>query len=105
VFASEKTTVSPTYVPDLVHATLDLLLDEETGIWHLTNQGAVSWHELARAVADRAKLDVGRIIVPDVDVRADTSLTSKRGLLLRPLDQAIEDFVEFSEPLRSLADA
>ena len=105
VFASEKTIVSPTYVPDLVHAALDLLLDEETGIWHLTNQGAVSWNELARAVADRAKLDLGRIIVPDNDVRADTSLTSKRGVLLRPLDMAIEDFVQFSEPLRSLEDA
>ena len=30
---------------------------------------------------------------------ADTSLTSNRGLLLRPLDQAIRDFVEHSETL------
>ena len=29
VFASDKSIVSPTYVPDLVHATLDLLLDQE----------------------------------------------------------------------------
>ena len=57
VFASGKSIVSPTYVPDLVHATLDLLLDEEKGIWHLTNQGAISWHELACQVADHAKLD------------------------------------------------
>ena len=102
VFASGKSIVSPTYVPDLVHATLDLLLDEEKGIWHLTNQGAVSWHELACQVADRAKLDANRIIVPDDDVSTDTSLTSKRGLLLRPLEGAIEDFVEFSEPLKGL---
>ena len=94
VFASDQTIVSPTYVPDLVHATLDLLLDGEKGIWHLTNQGAVSWHDLARQVADHAKLDVTHIIVPDDDVSADTSLTSKRGLLLRPLEGAIEDFVE-----------
>ena len=102
VFASGKSIVSPTYVPDLVHAALDLLLDEETGIWHLTNQGAISWHELACHVADRAKLDAKRIIVPDDDLSADTSLTSKRGLLLRPLDGAIEDFVEYSEPLKRL---
>ena len=57
VIASDKTIVSPTYVPDLVHATLDLLLDEEKGVWHLTNQGAISWHELACEVADRARLD------------------------------------------------
>jgi dTDP-4-dehydrorhamnose reductase len=102
VFASGKSIVSPTYVPDLVHAALDLLLDEETGIWHLTNQGAISWHELACQVADRAKLDAKRIMVPDDDLPADTSLTSKRGLLLRPLDGAIEDFVEYSEPLKRL---
>ena len=102
VFASDKSIVSPTYVPDLVHATLDLLLDQEKGIWHLTNQGAISWHELACQIADRAKLDPGRIIIPDDDVRADTSLTSNRGLLLRPLDGAIDDFVEYSEPLKRL---
>ena len=105
VFASEKTIVSPTYVPDLVHASLDLLLDEEKGIWHLTNKGAISWHDLARAVADMAKLDSRRIIALEQDGPADTSLTSKRGVLLRPLDRAIEDFVQFSEPLRGLEDA
>jgi dTDP-4-dehydrorhamnose reductase len=102
VFASDKTIVSPTYVPDLVHATLDLLLDEEKGIWHLTNQGAVSWHELAQAVADRARLDPARIVIPEIDEPSDTSLTSNRGLLLRPLDRALDDFVEFSEPLKKL---
>jgi dTDP-4-dehydrorhamnose reductase len=104
VFASDKTVVSPTYVPDLVHATLDLLLDEENGIWHLTNQGAISWNELAHAVADTAKLDKRRILVPDQDEEpCDTSLTSTRGLLLRPLDRALADFVEYSEPLSELA--
>jgi len=103
VLASERTVVSPTYVPDLVHATLDLLLDEEKGIWHLTNQGAVSWHELANAVADRANLDMRKIVVSEIDEPSDTSLTSKRGLLLRPLDLALDDFVEFSEPLKKLA--
>ena len=103
VFASDKTVVSPTFVPDLVHATLDLLLDEETGIWHLTNQGAISWHELAREIADRAKLDSSRIVVADEDEPSDTSLSSTRGLLLRPLDRALDDFAEHSEPLRDLA--
>lgn len=96
VFASDKTIVSPTYVPDLVHATLDLLLDEEKGIWHLTNQGAISWHELARDIAERAHLDSGRIIAPEVDEHSDTSLTSSRGLLLRPLDRALDEFAGVS---------
>ncbi|HVM23619.1 MAG TPA: family 1 glycosylhydrolase [Sphingomicrobium sp.] len=95
VLASDKTVVSPTYVPELVQATLDLLLDQEKGIWHLTNQGAVSWHDLACEIADRAKLDSARIIAPEQEEEpCDTSLSSTRGLLLRPLDRALDDFVQ-----------
>lgn len=91
VVASDRRVVSPTYVPDLVHAALDLLLDGETGIWHLTNQGAVSWYDLAREVAGFARLPVHRIR-SEKDARpVDTSLTSSRGLLLRPLDRALEE--------------
>lgn len=103
VFASEKTVVSPTYVPDLVHATLDLLLDGEQGIWHLTNEGAISWHELAREIADRARLDTRQIIVPDEDEASDTSLTSRRGILLRPLGPALDDFAQYSDAMRQLS--
>ncbi len=104
VFASDTSVVSPTYVPDLVHATLDLLLDEERGIWHLTNQGAVSWHELAREIADRANLDSRRVVAPDsAEAPSDTSLSSSRGLLLRPLDEALGDFLDSSGPLKELA--
>jgi dTDP-4-dehydrorhamnose reductase len=43
--------VSPTYVPDLVDRTLDLLLDGEQGLRHVANDGAVSWAEFARRLA------------------------------------------------------
>ena len=39
--------MSPTYVPDLANAVLDLLLDGAEGVWHLANDAAVSWYELA----------------------------------------------------------
>ena len=97
--------MSPTYVPDLVHATLDLLLDDEKGIWHLTNQGAISWHELAREAAEAARLDRNliRLVRATEETEAvDTSLSSNRGLLLRPLGQALTDFVEHHEALRRL---
>jgi dTDP-4-dehydrorhamnose reductase len=100
VTASDKTIVSPTYVPDLVHATLDLLLDEEKGVWHLTNQGAVSWHELACEAADRAKLDRSRLVRTEDCVAADTSLASNRGIMLRPLERALDDFMSSAETLR-----
>ena len=101
VLVSETTIVSPTYVPDLVHATLDLLLDGETGIWHLSNEGALSWHEFAREFADRAKLDPSRIVAKSSE-RRDTSLASTRGFLLRPLPQAIDEYIAQSKALREL---
>ena len=102
IAARSKAVVSPTYIPDLVHAALDLLLDEENGIWHLTNQGAISWHDLAVEIADRAKLDRRQIVLPEEEKPVDTSLTSHRGLLLRPLSGALDDFVRYAEPVREL---
>jgi dTDP-4-dehydrorhamnose reductase len=49
--------VSPTYVPDLVRISLDLLVDGEHGLWHLANRGAVSWMQLAQMAAEAAGLD------------------------------------------------
>jgi len=49
--AADDAIVSPTYVPDLVQTCLDLLIDEESGLWHLANQGEVTWAELARWAA------------------------------------------------------
>lgn len=51
--AAEDGIVSPTYVPDLVHTSLDLLIDGENGLWHLANKGAIAWADLARLVAKK----------------------------------------------------
>jgi dTDP-4-dehydrorhamnose reductase len=98
----EHAVVSPTYVPDLVHATLDLLLDRATGIRHLANSGEVSWHDLARNIAERTGHDPRRITGSGA-APTNTSLTSGHGTLLRPLDHALDDFVRHSRPLAELA--
>jgi dTDP-4-dehydrorhamnose reductase len=49
--AAADVVVSPTYVPDLVNAALDLLLDNEAGIWHVANDGQISWFDFARSAA------------------------------------------------------
>lgn len=54
--------VSPTYVPDLVDQTLDLLLDGETGLRHVANSGAVSWAEFARRLARALALDESLVV-------------------------------------------
>jgi dTDP-4-dehydrorhamnose reductase len=98
VQASDNAVVSPTYVPDLVHATLDLLLDGETGIWHLANEGSISWHGLARDIADRAGLSARKIHDSGGD-KADTTLGTTRGQILRPLEHALGDFIRYAEAL------
>ena len=49
--------ISPTYVPDLVKVCLDLLIDAESGIWHLANVGDVSWAEFAERAALMPSID------------------------------------------------
>jgi dTDP-4-dehydrorhamnose reductase len=103
--ASAEHYVSPTYVPDLVHAVLDLMIDGETGIWHLANQGRVSWAEFAHALAEAADLDSGLIerappsrLGWQAPRPGDTTLTSGRGQMMTGLDAAIERFVAAYRP-------
>jgi dTDP-4-dehydrorhamnose reductase len=60
--AADDILISPTYVPDLVNVSLDLLIDEEHGVWHLANQGSYTWAELARLAADMASLDTSFVV-------------------------------------------
>jgi dTDP-4-dehydrorhamnose reductase len=92
VQASDAVIVSPTYVPDLVHATLDLTIDHANGIWHLANQGSLSWHELAVRAACEAGLDTG-MIFREESAAVTTSLSSERGLLLPRFDDALQRYV------------
>jgi dTDP-4-dehydrorhamnose reductase len=92
VRAGRNTAVSPTFVPDLCHATLDLLIDGETGIWHLANQGKLSWYEFATTLAEGAGYDPS-LVLPIDDEAASTQLASERGFMLRPVEHAIEAFL------------
>jgi dTDP-4-dehydrorhamnose reductase len=92
-FEASEDIVSPTYVPDLVHEALNLLIDGETGIWHLVNQGAVSWAEFARVVARLAGLDERLVLSRPRDDIRNTALTSARGLIMPPLDNALRRYL------------
>lgn len=91
--------VSPTYVPHLCNAVLDLLIDGETGVWHLTNGGGLSWIEFAHRIALRCGLDA-RLIGAETTGRTkaarptNSALVSRRGQLLPSLDQAIDEFAQ-----------
>lgn len=91
--------VSPTYVPDLVHACLDLAIDGESGVWHLANSGVTTWADLARTAAEAAGHRGERVLaVPahSLGWRARrpsfSALASVRGDLLPTLADALRRY-------------
>jgi dTDP-4-dehydrorhamnose reductase len=92
--ACARIEVSPTYVPDLCHAALDLLIDGETGLWHLVNQGRLSWYAFARRVAEGAGYDPALVRPLRTAPRTVTALASSRGQLLRPFEHALDAWLD-----------
>jgi dTDP-4-dehydrorhamnose reductase len=95
--AANDITVSPTYVPDLINAVLDLLIDGEHGIWHLANSGAVTWSEIAQQVAAKGGYEVGRVqprpsrVLGFVAPRPSfTALSSERGTFMAPFEDSLD---------------
>ncbi|MGI4876018.1 MAG: SDR family oxidoreductase, partial [Janthinobacterium lividum] len=106
VRAAADQIVSPTYVPDLVDTLLDLLIDGESGIWHLANDGGGSWVDLARMVARACGLDDSRVAgvsTASLDLPAprpfDVRLASERGRILPTLDSAMARFAHAAMPV------
>jgi dTDP-4-dehydrorhamnose reductase len=50
--------LSPTYTADLAQKTKELVEEDASGLFHLTNAGECSWFEFARGVFDLAGLEV-----------------------------------------------
>lgn len=92
VFIAADAQISPTYLPDLVNRTLDLLIDGETGLWHLASDSITSWSELGRKVASRAGLDKS-LVRSAAHTGINTSLASIRGMALPPLEGALTHYL------------
>lgn len=52
----------PTFTTDLAGAIVRLVTDQRPGLFHLTNEGAVSWFEFAQAVLEAAGDDPSRVL-------------------------------------------
>jgi dTDP-4-dehydrorhamnose reductase len=96
--------ISPTYVPDLVNTALDLFIDEETGIWHVSNEGGITWEDFAGDIASRAGYEKKFLLSKPLcemgwkAKRPEYSvLQSERGIKLPTLDKALERY--FGEKL------
>ena len=97
VEAADDLIVSPTFVPDLVNAALDLMIDGEHGIWHLANDGATTWADLAREVARLAGADETLVRARPASTLgftaprpANSALASERASLMPPLAASLE---------------
>ena len=92
----------PTYAPDLAGTLARLATGGHQGVFHVSNQGACTWHELARAALELAGLDVtvgettaaalGRPAPrPANSVLADTALAAAGIPRLRPWREALAE--------------
>lgn len=101
VRAASDFIVSPVYVPDLVDAVLDLLIDGESGLWHLVNQGNPSWYDWAFHAAEAAGCGGAGVIAASPEELGwvaprprSAALTSERATLLAPWQNALQRYAE-----------
>ena len=91
--------ISPTYVPDLVNAALDLLIDGEQGVWHLASRGEVSWAAFARMSSAALGIATGGVeevaghsLALPARRPAYSVLGSSRSSTMAPLEDALDQY-------------
>jgi dTDP-4-dehydrorhamnose reductase len=101
VVAADDARVSPTYVPELVQRCLDLLIDGEHGLWHVANEGDLTWADLARLAAEAAGAEPSGVrpcATEELGLAAArplySVLGSRLGGILEPVERALERYVE-----------
>ena len=97
----------PTFTADLAPVVAELALGRRRGVYHVTNQGAVSWYGFARAVAEAAGADPDRVepiksaAIPRPAPRPKNSRLDNAALRLAGMDP----LRDYHEPLRELVAA
>lgn len=91
--------ISPTYVPDLVHTALDIFIDESAGIWHITNEGNISWAALAGEIANRSGFSarsISSMSAAEMQLTAKlppySVLGTKKGIMMSSIDNALSRY-------------
>lgn len=104
--AADDQFVSPTYVPDLAQAALDLLVDGERGLWHLSNRGEVSWYRFAQMAAEAAAVDTRLVQGMPTSALSQLAqrprysvLASERAVLMPKLEHALARYLGDCERL------
>jgi dTDP-4-dehydrorhamnose reductase len=96
----------PTYAPDLAGVLARMAVERRLGLYHVTNQGDCSWHDLARAAVELAGLDPGMVGTittaelnrpaprPATSVLANSALAASGLPLLRPWREALTEKIK-----------
>jgi dTDP-4-dehydrorhamnose reductase len=97
--AAQDVAISPTYTPELADVVLDLLIDGERGLRHLTNQGEVSWAQFGRMICAALDLDPARVRArPAASMGWSAprprhgALGTLHGAMMSPLGAAVERY-------------
>ncbi|RYE33240.1 MAG: NAD-dependent epimerase/dehydratase family protein [Sphingobacteriaceae bacterium] len=92
---------SLTYVPDLVQESLNMLLDNECGIFHVVNDGRTTAAALAGKIAEMAWLDGSLIkavsakqLKQTVALPQNMALKSKKGIELPHFESALRHYLD-----------
>jgi dTDP-4-dehydrorhamnose reductase len=115
VVVTGEAPLTVSYLLDLVHATLDLLIDHATGVWHLSNEGTVTLQEFLRHAVrlaeanesllriERAKSDAVSTVTVSMTAGPfedellscpAVNLCSTRGQIMPPWSKALHHFVD-----------
>ena len=99
-FASDMI-ISPTYIPDLVNTTLDLLIDDESGIWHLSSQDEISlfdFNKLALRMANIQDENIFSVPLEKLNYLAPrpkySVLMSSHGITLPRLEDSLCNYLK-----------
>lgn len=91
-YASDNIYISATYIPDLVNVCIDLLIDKDHGIRHLTNDGVLTLFQLAQSAVHYKKLDTSLVIDSSLSSTLhpkSEALSSEKGMLLPSINDAL----------------
>lgn len=93
---------SPTYIVDLLDTILSLINSGKSGIFHVVNNGSVSYFEIAKKIKEWGQFstEVIPVAISEIERRSERrgkmeSLKSDK-LILRPWAEALRDYLKYS---------
>jgi dTDP-4-dehydrorhamnose reductase len=93
----------PTYAKDLAQATKKIILENQSGIFHLPNEGETTWSEFAKKIFEIAKMSVKVIPIKSDEWKTlakrpkNSTLLNTKLAKLRNWEEALREFLTSSK--------